>query len=441
MSRKKQILINTALLTASTLVLRMVGMIFQAWLASRIGAEGIGLYQLSGSVTMLFGVLSVSGVRFASTKLISEESATAHGNVPCVIKYCTVYALCFGTLSGVALLTFSKSLGFLWVRDARIVLSLRIAAFAAPAIALSAVFGGYFTARGNVWKIAISQLLSILIYVAITIYLLLHINPLNLESTCAGITIGSVASEHFGFFLLAMFYWGERKQLNPTHQKSLHLPRRILSAALPLAFSSYTRAGLSTLEHMMIPKGLRLYGLSAEAALSGYGIVHGMALPAVLFPSCLLVSLAELIVPELTRSQANCQTKRIVHIVRSCRIGALIYAAASTILLFLSANVVAERVFHASACTGAIRVLAPLIPIMNLDTITDGCLRGLGQQSRVMKINILDAALGVFFVLILLPHSGLKGYIQMIWITEVINCLLSTLALRQTLRKCKASGT
>ena len=160
-----------------------------------------------------------------------------------------------------------------------------------------------------------------------------------------------------------------------------------------------------------------------------------------MFPSCLLFSLAELIVPELTRSQANDQNKRIIHITRACRVGSLIYAAASAAVLFLSANVISARIFHTPECAEAIRMLAPLIPIMNLDTITDGCLRGLGQQGRVMAINILDAALGVFFVLVLLPRNGLKGYIQMIWITEIINCLLSSIALRQTLRKSKASGT
>ena len=44
MSSKQRILMNTALLTASALLIRMAGMLFQAKLASTIGAEGIGLY-------------------------------------------------------------------------------------------------------------------------------------------------------------------------------------------------------------------------------------------------------------------------------------------------------------------------------------------------------------------------------------------------------------
>lgn len=432
---------NTILLTISTLILRLAGMMFQAWLASHLGAEGIGLYQLSGSITVLFSVFAVSGVRFAATKLVSEETAIQRDSgVQAAMRCCTIYAMIFGTISCGILWSTAESLGFLWVGDARVVLSLRLAAAAMPCIAFSAVFNGYFTACGRVWKIVLIQLLATAISVAIAVFLLLRTDLLDLEKSCAAITFGSVISEFLGAAFLLLFYLRERHQWNSEIHKSTRPTKRMLSAALPLAFSSYTRTALNTLEHMLIPKALRLSGLTAEAALSGYGIVHGMALPAVLFPACLLFSLAELIVPELTRSQAQGQTRRILHMIRWSRTGSIIYAAASATLLFLLADPIANRIFHTSECAGSTRILALLIPIMNLDTITDGCLRGLGQQSRVMAINILDAALGVVFVLILLPRNGLKGYIQMIWITETMNCLLSSYALKRTLKKQKASG-
>ena len=291
---------NTALLTISTLVLRMAGMLFQAWLASHLGAEGIGLYQLSGSVTVLFSVFAVSGVRFAVTKLVSEETAIQRGSgVLAVMRSCAIYALLFGTISSGLLWSASESLGFLWVGDARVVLSLRLAAAAMPFIALSAIFNGYFTACGRVWKSVLVQLPATAISMAIVVFLLLRTDLIDLEKTCAAITFGSVISEFLGAVFLLLFYLGERHQWNPGRHKSPCPVKRMLSAALPLAFSSYTRTALNTLEHMLIPKGLRMSGHTAEAALSGYGVVHGMALPAVLFPACLLFSLAELIVPEM----------------------------------------------------------------------------------------------------------------------------------------------
>ena len=441
MSRKKLILVNTALLTFSALLIRMLGMLFQAWLAYHLGAEGIGLYQLSGSVTVLFSVFAVSGVRFAATKLVSEETAShPDGNAAAVMRCCSLYAMLFGFLACALLWYLAEPLGFLWVGDARVVRSLRLASAAMPFIALSAVLTGYFTACGRIWKMVLVQLLVTLIGAGISVVLLLRTDLFNLEKTCAVITFGSAVSETLGFAFLLLFYLGERSHQQTEVKPGPNLSKRMLAAALPLALSSYTRTALNTLEHMLIPKGLRLSGLSAETALSGYGVIHGMALPAVLFPACLLVSLSELIVPELTRSKTQGQIARIRHIVQICRTGTLIYAAITAALLFYLAEPIAEHIFHNAECAMNIRLLAPLIPVMNLDTITDGCLRGLGQQSRVMAINILDAALGVTFVLLLLPSGGLKGYIQMIWITETINCLLSSFSLRQTLKAEKASG-
>ena len=41
---------NAALLTVSSLVMQSLSMLWQVWLAAHIGAAGIGLFQLIGSV-------------------------------------------------------------------------------------------------------------------------------------------------------------------------------------------------------------------------------------------------------------------------------------------------------------------------------------------------------------------------------------------------------
>ena len=71
---KKTVFIkNAAILTASSLILRFVGIIFKVWLAAKIGAEGIGLYQLVFSVYMFAATFATSGICTAVTRLVSEE--------------------------------------------------------------------------------------------------------------------------------------------------------------------------------------------------------------------------------------------------------------------------------------------------------------------------------------------------------------------------------
>ena len=72
-----------------------------------------------------------------------------------------------------------------------------------------------------------------------------------------------------------------------------------------------------------------------------------------------------------------------------------------------------------------IRLLAPVIPIMYLDTAVDCMLKGMDEQLSVMRYNVVDAALSMALVYILLPIMGIKGYILVICLSEVFNFSLS----------------
>jgi stage V sporulation protein B len=80
-----------------------------------------------------------------------------------------------------------------------------------------------------------------------------------------------------------------------------------------------------------------------------------------------------------------------------------------------------------------IRLLAPLVQIMYLDTAVDSILKGLDEQLFCMRVNILDSALSVLVVLVLLPRVGIYGYIIEIFACELINASLSVMRLMQVL--------
>ena len=76
-----------------------------------------------------------------------------------------------------------------------------------------------------------------------------------------------------------------------------------------------------------------------------------------------------------------------------------------------------------------IRLLAPLIPVMYLDSATDAMLKGLGQQVYSMKVNIADALISVLLVWVLTPRMGIMGYVVTIYATELLNAALSIVRL------------
>ena len=72
-----------------------------------------------------------------------------------------------------------------------------------------------------------------------------------------------------------------------------------------------------------------------------------------------------------------------------------------------------------------IAALAPLIPIMYVDSAVDAILKGMGQQVYSMNVNIIDALTSVILVIILVPKFGVAGYVFTIYLTEILNTTLS----------------
>jgi stage V sporulation protein B len=84
-----------------------------------------------------------------------------------------------------------------------------------------------------------------------------------------------------------------------------------------------------------------------------------------------------------------------------------------------------EAVYGSREAGMYIRILAPLIPIMYVDSSVDAFLKGMGEQVYSMNVNIIDAAASVFLVWLLLPRMGLWGYVVAIYVTETLNTTLS----------------
>ncbi len=426
MSRVRAMLKNTLLLTGTSLLMRTVGISFQVYLTKRIGASGIGLFQLIMSVSMLAATFALSGIRFATTRLVSEELGKGSpGGIKKVVVRCLVYALSFGSAAMVALYFNAEMIGTRWIGDGRTVLSLRILSLSLPAFALSHVLSGYFTAVCRVIKSAAVNMAEQLIRIGVVVAAFSLTAGYTVERACAFIVAGGVVGEVFSFALLYILYVFDRRRYAERGAKEHGTTKRLFGIALPLAFSAYARTALATLQNLLVPKGFQKSGATAEAALADYGVIEGMVIPIITFPSAFFYSLAELVVPELTQAQVNGRKEYISmmvnKILRYCMLFSIL---AATVMLQFSSEL--GTCIYGSAKVGHyISLLSLLLPFMYLDSITDGMLRGLGQQMYSMKYNIMDSFITVILVYTLLPKFAVLGYIFIIYFTELFNFSLS----------------
>lgn len=424
---------DTALLTASSLLMRCIGLAYQVWLAGRIGAAGVGLWQLVMSVSGLAATLAISGIRFTTTRLVSEELGLGRdGGAGRAMRRCLAYAAVFGGAACALLFFGAEPIGFLWIGDARTVRALRITAFSLPMISLASVLNGYFIASGRAWRSAAVQTAEQILGIGCVMALLGRADGGDLEQCCCAISRGCLIADAASLALIAALYILDRRRRERSGAAA-GLTGRMLRIALPLALSAYARAGLTTLQQLLVPRKLRAAGLSAERALAGYGTVTGMVMPVVFFPSCLLSAAAELAVPELTAHQVRGDHARLRRTAEILLRASLAFSLAVAAFLFFTADALGYLIYKTEEVAPYIRLLSLIVPVMYMDIVTDGCLKGLGQMLWSMGFNIAEAVVGVVLVLTVLPRWALNGWLAVLFFCEIFNFALSYGRLKKVL--------
>lgn len=426
MRRVKVIFINVIVLTVTALLIRTIGISFQVYISNRIGPAGIGLFQLILSVYILALTIATSGIRLATTRLVAEELAKERETgAKKAVKACILYSVSFGIVISIILFLSADYIGTHWLSDKRTILSLRLLAFSLPFISMSSVFSGYFTAVRRAMKAASVQVVEQSIRIGVTILFLALFNIEDLEYACAAIIIGSCIGEILSFILLYLLYIRDSKYLKKNSGNPPALWPRMFHIALPVAFSAYVTSGIRTLQQILIPLGLKKSGSSNETALATYGTITGMVMPILMFPSAVLHAITDLIVPELTECQACASFNRLNYIVtRVFNLGML--SSVFVMLIFYRFSTELGLAIYSSVDAGYyIKILAPLIPIMYMDSLVDGMLKGLGEQVKSMHYNIIESIISTILIYLLLPRYAISGLIFTIFLGRALNFGLS----------------
>ncbi len=426
MKRGKRFLLNGLMLACSSVFLRGVGLVFNAYLTNKIGAEGIGLFGLVMSVYLFATTLANSGISLAATRLVTEELALGcDRGIRKSMRVCLLYTLFFGLLSGGVLFFFAEPLGRHFLDDVRAIRSLRALSVSMPFIALSSAMNGYFQAVRRVIKSAAAQIFEIGVKILVTVLLLSVFLEKGIEFACFAVVLGGSVAELCSWGLLHTLYRLDLRRYRKNKECERRYFFRTVQIAVPVAVSAYLRSGLVTLEHLLVPRGLKKFGASGSASLAQYGVVHGMVMPVLLFPAAILSAFGGLLVPELTEFQKLKRKRDINRVVsRAIRLS-LLFGISAAGIFYAFAQELGMAIYKSGDAGLFIRFLAPLVIVMYTDSVTDFMLKGLNQQVYSMAFNIMDSAISVVLLYTILPCYGINGYIAVIFITEILNAFLS----------------
>lgn len=330
----RQILKNTLLLTAAALLLRLLSMLFQAYLAGRIGAEGLGGVQLVLSVSAFAATLGLAGARVAASCLCAEaygrrDSAGLQG----AAAHCLGYVLLTSMLAAAGLFFAAPWIARYALRLPEAEGSLRLLAGLVPVGCVNLVLGGYLTAAGQVLRLTAVDACERVCCLGLSL-LLLRSAPEGLGGACFALLGGDLLASCGAAAVLYGFYRQGWRGVSPSEAPP-GLGRRVRKLAAPLALSDYLRAALRTLEQLLIPWGLAQAGASQQRAMAAYGTVTGMVFPVLMLPAAFLYALIDLLIPELAACRAQRRAARLQSVTRQCLRAGLLFGSFTAGLLFV----------------------------------------------------------------------------------------------------------
>ena len=438
MKNRNQFIRSAVLLSLVSILMRGLAVSFNAYVNRKIGAESMGLVTLTMSVygfavTVALSCVNLGAVRMTSARCAELEGADAASwryAMGRVMRAAACYSLLFGLTSGAVLYLLSETAAEKLLSDMRTLNSLRALALSLPFISLSSALSGYFTGIRKAEKNAAATVAEQGVKIAVTSAALTLILPGDVEAACFAVVGGSAISEAWTLLLHILLWITDTKRpagRRPGKERK-RIPARFSEAAsisFPAAVGTYARQGLTTLEHLAIPKGLIRSGLSRQRALSVYGLLQGIAFPLVMFPYAVIHSFTSLLVPEMSEMQAAGDAAGIRLTVGKVYRASALFSVLGCGIFVNYARELGLLIYHSGEAARYTAMLGCLVPFMYLDTAVDAVLKGLGEQVYSMKVNIADAASGLILVTLLTPVMGIDGYILTIWLCEVGNLAAS----------------
>lgn len=415
---------NAFIMILSSFFLRFLGMWFRVYLARKIGAEGMGTYQLIFSVFVMSVALATSGIFLVTVRLVSEcIGKNEQEKIRSTVSKCVRYGLFVSLSATVILFSLSNATAKYILADIRCETPLKILALGLPFMSCCACLKGYFVANRDSFHPSFAEIFEQIITIAVPFIILK--NTQSIEKSILAIMLGSTLGEiaSFSYILIAYKISVFRRKLKK--EKTKKLLAQILHISVPGTISSTARSLLSTTENLLIPYGLKRSGTAFSLSLAKYGILHGMAYPALLFPSAILFPFSSLLVPEISEARARKDNDAVSYYIGFSLKFSLWFSIPVSLLFWKYTPQLSVSLYNNAEAGDYMRVLSPIIPLIYTDHAVDGILKGLDEQIATCKCNLFDGALRVLLILIVIPKYRISGYIVVLFISCVLNAFLS----------------
>lgn len=456
MKKINPLITGTIILTVTGFASRFIGFFYRIFLSRTFGPENIGIYQLISPVMALAYSLSAAGFQTAISRMTATACAghmqpgkrqrgksTSAGNAGsfAVPAAGILLSLFLSLVIAAFVYLRSEEIAARFLLETRCAPLLKILSLSFPVSAIHSCVNGYFYGQKKAGFPAFSQLFEQIVRVGSVMFLCSACladeasKTPDISLAVTGMVIGEAASAVLSLFCL--WYCFQKAKRHSAAAKELSIPAlfpRLLILAVPLSAGRVIQNLLQSIEAIAIPDRLRMFGLDNAAALSEYGILTGMSLPFILFPTALTGSIAVMLLPAVSEAQALHEEHTIARAVRRSVHYCLLLGFFFLGFFLLFGPALGKYVFHQEKAGSYLQILGFICPFLYMNSTLSSILHGLGKTVRSFFYGVASLLVRLAFVFFCIPVFGIRGYLWALLASQLLLSGLQLIPLRKYLR-------
>lgn len=404
MSARHKLFRNAAILTVAGFISRIFGFLFRIFLSRSFGEESVGLYQMIFPLYILCLSLSTAGLQTAVSRITAEKTALGHNKEADGVL---TAALCLAVvISLIEILVIQDQAGSIagsLFGDGRCMELILIISYALPFAAVHSCICGRSLGLGDTMLPAASQLIEQCVRILTVVLLWIFLRTCGLTPSIRLAAAGVVAGE-----MAAALFTVRGLRLQRPVRAGI---RELFAFSAPLTANRTALTLLQSIEAVSIPASLIRYGMSATEAVSLYGVLTGMALPCILFPSALTGSVGTVLLPAVSAASTSGNRRSVFLLLRKAIVSCFSLGLACCLFFLLFGKMIGRFLFHSADAGRFIITLAWICPFLYVNSSLLNAVNGYGRTGTSFLISMSGLLIRIAGVFLAVPQFGIQGYL------------------------------
>ena len=404
MSARHKLFRNAAILTVAGFISRIFGFLFRIFLSRSFGEESVGLYQMIFPLYILCLSLSTAGLQTAVSRITAEKTALGHNKEADGVL---TAALCLAVvISLIEILVIQDQAGSIagsLFGDDRCMELILIISYALPFAAVHSCICGRSLGLGDTMLPAASQLIEQCVRILTVVLLWIFLRTCGLTPSIRLAAAGVVAGE-----MAAALFTVRGLRLQRPVRAGI---RELFAFSAPLTANRTALTLLQSIEAVSIPASLIRYGMSATEAVSLYGVLTGMALPCILFPSALTGSVGTVLLPAVSAASTSGNRRSVFLLLRKAIVSCFSLGLACCLFFLLFGKMIGRFLFHSADAGRFIITLAWICPFLYVNSSLLNAVNGYGRTGTSFLISMSGLLIRIAGVFLAVPKFGIQGYL------------------------------